>query len=79
MTFPEYNIYFHVAFTLESWLVSDPFNQTHHRIRISDYVMCSIHSSADLTNRGGDRQKCNILPESLAFAIVKRGLSNTVT
>lgn len=56
---------------MKSWLISDPFIQTHLRIRIADIILCTIHGESDLTNRGGDRPKCHVFVTSLAFSLVK--------
>ena len=40
--------------TLKSQLISNPFVQAHSRIRIDNFILCTIHSEGDLTDRGGD-------------------------
>ena len=41
--------------TLESRLISNPFVQAHSRIRIDNFILCTIHSAGDLTDRGGNK------------------------
>ena len=40
--------------TLQSRLISNPFVQAHGRIRIDNFILCTINSEGDLTDRGGD-------------------------
>ena len=64
--------YYTLSFcTLKSWLISNPFIQTHLRIRIGHIILCTIHSESNLTDRGGNRPKCDLFVTGLAFTIVK--------
>ena len=38
--------------TLQSRLISNPFVQAHSRIRIDNFILCTINGEGDLTDRG---------------------------
>lgn len=62
----------HVQYnTLKSWLIPNPLIKTCVRIRIRDYIRCSINIKGDLSHRGGEGPKYNIFLARLALAMIQ--------
>ena len=56
--------------TLQSRLISNPFVQAHSRIRIDNFILCTINGEGDLTDRGGDELWWHVYATCPAFVFV---------
>ena len=65
-----HNVILDTKSTLQSRLISNPFVQAHGRIRIDNFILCTINGEGDLTDRGENELWWHVYATCPAFVFV---------